>query len=109
MRKFVFAAILIGILFLGYYYLQAPKSDVEKAKNICIQKCKQALAAGQNLNNGPCLLNPINELPDWVCDVAHWPREAIDNLAENQCSAFREGIAKHFVEVTPNCEFIRSN
>jgi hypothetical protein len=83
-------------------------SDAERAKQICIQKCKEALSLGENLDNGPCLLNPISELKDWVCDVAHWPREAVDNLAENQCSSYRQGLAKHFVEVTPSCEFIRS-
>ena len=42
-----------------------------------------------------------------VCDVAHSPREAVDDLPENQCADFREGRAHHFVEVTPDCRFIR--
>lgn len=75
----------------------------------CIQECKKALEDGRDLGNGPCLLNPIPEYKDWVCDVAHDPRQvAIDNLPENQCSTYRDGSANHFVEVTPTCEFIRS-
>ncbi len=44
----------------------------------------------------------------WVCDVAHSPREDVDNLPENQCREFGEGKANHFVEVNPNCEFIKA-
>lgn len=61
---------------------------------------------GENLNNGPCLSNEI--YADWVCDVAHDPREQIDNIPENQCPVFREGKAHHFVEVDENCDFIRA-
>jgi len=32
----------------------------------------------------------------------------VDNKPENQCSAFREGKAKHFVEVNTSCELIRA-
>jgi len=79
--------------------------DSESAKNACINKCQDALAAGQDLNNGPCLSNEIAK--DWVCDVAHSPRQAVDNNPANQCPAY--GInATHFVEVTPSCEYMRS-
>ncbi len=55
------------------------------------------------------MLNPIPNLPDWVCDIAHSPRQSeIDDLPENQCSAYREGRAKHFVEVDMNCNLIRA-
>lgn len=75
---------------------------------ICISRCKGELALGTDLSRGPCLLNPIPDAADWVCDVAHWPREDVDDLPENQCSAFLEGRATSFVEVTPECEFIRA-
>lgn len=60
-----------------------------------------------------CLSNQIhindkNSEETWVCDVAHQPRTAEDNLPVNQCSSYRAGKAKHFVEVTPECEFIRA-
>lgn len=75
--------------------------------NACIQACQNAKAQGTNLESGPCLLNPMPQNNSWVCDVAHNPRQEIDNLPENQCSAFTHGEANHFIEVTPNCEFIR--
>ena len=76
----------------------------------CVSLCKDALAQGRDLSNGPCLSddNPKWNINDWVCDVAHWPRESIDNLAENQCREFRERKAHHFVEVNEKCEFIRA-
>ncbi|MFH1209276.1 MAG: hypothetical protein V1663_00605 [archaeon] len=71
----------------------------------CIDLCLQELDKGTNLENGPCLSNEIQV--DWVCDIAHNPRQSIDNQQENQCSRFRQGLTHHFVEVSPECNFIR--
>jgi len=53
--------------------------------------------AGEDLSDGPCLSNEV--ISGWVADIAHNPRQAVDNLPENQCSAYRDGTAKHFVEI----------
>lgn len=55
---------------------------------------------GMDFSNGPCLSNDL--MPNWVADIAHDPRRAIDDLPENQCQAFREGRARHFVELDQN-------
>lgn len=87
------------------YKKEVPKTTEEMAIKLCIQKCEEALNSGVNLTSGPCLSNRIIE--DWVCDVAHWPRQEVDNLKENQCPAY--GVeASHFVEVDPECKFIRA-
>ncbi|MEM2822267.1 MAG: hypothetical protein QXE64_01605 [Candidatus Pacearchaeota archaeon] len=78
-----------------------------KELELCMAACLSALAKNQSLENGPCLLDPI-ENSDWVCDIAHWPREQVDNLRENQCNAWHNGTAKHFIELTPECKFIRA-
>ncbi|MEM1536032.1 MAG: hypothetical protein QXQ82_02515 [Candidatus Pacearchaeota archaeon] len=72
----------------------------------CRKACRDALSAGRDLSEGPCLLDPMSNA-EWVCDIAHKPREAIDNLRENQCNAWHNGTAKHFIELTPNCELIK--
>lgn len=82
--------------------------DKDKATSACKQECYSKLKEGINLNDGPCLLNQINDLPDWVCDVAHEPRQTVDNDPKNQCSTFGEGKAHHFVEVDPNCNLIKT-
>ena len=104
--------VVIGIVIVAAiagFLLIRPKSEseVEIARAACVKACKDALNSGRDLSNGPCLLDPIESLPKWVCDVAHDPREDIDNKPENQCSKFREGSAIHFVEVNPNCEVIK--
>jgi hypothetical protein len=68
----------------------------------CIEECKKADRI--NIDIGPCLSDNI--IKDWVCDVAHDPREAVDNLKDNQCSAYGK-TARHFVEVNADCEVIR--
>jgi hypothetical protein len=106
---FVILVVLMWIILIIFF----PETVVLKprinATDVCISKCKSELTLGKDLSNGPCLLDPIPLAEDWVCDVAHWPREKVDDLPENQCSTYREGKATNFVEVTPKCEFIRAS
>lgn len=73
---------------------------IAKARSIFIQK----VAEGIDLNNSPCLSE--NLIPDWVFDIANNPRQAIDDLPENQCQAYLEGAAHHFVEMDPDGNLI---
>lgn len=96
-------ALLIGMYF--YLYTDKPIPFFEKEKQYkneeLIQKAqelfKQKKIEGVDMSNGPCLTNEL--VPNWVVDVAHSPRQAVDNQAENQCAAFREGKAMHFIEL----------
>jgi hypothetical protein len=85
----------------------ASTSENQPLVDACVQSCKDALVAGTDLSAGPCLLDPIPLDTNWVCDVAHNPRQNVDNLPQNQCQAFRNRIAHNFMEVTPECEIIR--
>ncbi|NUM25977.1 MAG: hypothetical protein HUU49_05200 [Candidatus Buchananbacteria bacterium] len=72
----------------------------------CQELCQDKLSTnGIEADDSPCLSNQIIE--DWVCDIAHSPRQEIDNLPENQCEAFRTGQAHHFVELDGNCNVIK--
>ena len=86
------------------------KADADIAKAKCVTLCRSKLIdlAEGIVAGSPCIGNPISGMPDWVCDVAHNPRQKIDDLPENQCSSFRTGRARHFIEVDSNCGFIRS-
>jgi hypothetical protein len=108
--KFV-AIIVIFVILLALpviFHFQSRKTEKERAIEICIRACREAAISGRDLSVGLCLLDPVPDLRDWVCYVAHWPRQDIDNLPENQCSSFRERKARHFVEVDPSCKFIRA-
>lgn len=108
-KPIVLTLVLLGIVLIsGCIGQEAEITDEEKAISACKAECNSRLSAGEGLSAGPCLLDPIPESPDWVCDVAHEPRQDIDDQPENQCSAFRERRANHFVEVDPNCEFIKA-
>ena len=86
---------------------QGGQPVAEQASAACIAICESSQA---DLSDGPCLSddNPDWNIGDWVCDVAHDPRQPVDNLPQNQCREFREGRASHFVEVDPDCEFIKA-
>lgn len=58
-----------------------------------------------DMSSGPCLTNDL--MPGWVVDVVHTPREVSDDLPENQCQAYREGRATHFVELDQSGNLVR--
>jgi hypothetical protein len=66
---------------------------------------EEAAAAGTDFADGPCL---GVVLENWVADVAHDPRQEVDDRSENQCEAFRSGEAEHFVELDPEGDLIRA-
>ena len=94
MVKKVFLVLSLSFLLIG-----CQQGDFEQEKTVAIAKArtlfKDAMSKGVEMSSGPCLSNEL--IPGWVADVAHKPRQAIDDLVENQCSAFREGKAQHFV------------
>jgi hypothetical protein len=61
-------------------------------------------ARGLDMSRGPCLGVIAS---GWVADVAHDPRQPVDDLPRNQCAAFRNGQAEHFVELDPSGALIR--
>ena len=84
---------------------QKKQADKTLATIKCQELCQSILATdGQDFDIGPCLSNEI--IPDWVCDIAHSPRQDVDNEPANQCSAFRTGSAHHFIELDGNCNMI---
>ena len=79
-------------------------------KDLAIAKAKELwrvqFQLEADLSAGPCLSNSV--ITDWVADIAHNPRTAIDDQPANQCSAYRDGTAHHFVELDPEGNLIRA-
>jgi hypothetical protein len=65
-------------------------------------------ASGRDLSPGPCIAEQLPELSDWAVDIAHDPRQAVDDEPGNQCQSFRDGRTHHFVELTPDGQLIRA-
>lgn len=81
---------------------------VTKEAAVTEARALYALKEGQGMDfsSGPCLSDTL--LPDWVADIAHNPREEVDDLSENQCPSYRAGINKHFVELDTAGQLIRA-
>lgn len=97
---------IVTILINPYSTNSIPKMEIDTAINQAKLLYLQRKQTGQDFTKGPCLTNAL--LPGWVLDIAHNPREPIDDLPENQCASFIEGSAKHFVELDPEGNFIRA-
>jgi hypothetical protein len=102
----VAAALTIGAC--GSSGGQISQSDREKAVDEAQNAFAQVQAAGQDLSAGPCISESLPGLSDWVADVAHDPRESIDDEAANQCQRYRSGQAHHFVELNIDGRLIRA-
>jgi hypothetical protein len=84
------------------------QSETDQAVAAAHQAFERAKKGGVDLTSGPCVAETLPGLDDWVADIAHDPRQPVDDEAENQCQRYREGEAHHFVELTPQGELIRA-
>jgi hypothetical protein len=114
--KNLFVVIVILFIFLASGCIGDEETNSENTilssdpQEACIELCRQQIMNGVDLSLGPCLSENVNlawEIDDWACDVAHEPRKDIDNNALNQCQKVRKEEITNFIEVSPNCEFIR--
>ena len=83
-------------------------SGSQKAVDEAQAAFRQVQAGGEDLSAGPCISESLPGLPDWVADVAHDPRQPVDDDPANQCQRYRDGQAHHFVELAPDGRLIRS-
>jgi hypothetical protein len=83
-------------------------SQEDKDQAIAAAKFIYAGKAKEDLSAGPCLSEGIPGLSDWVVDIAHDPRRAVDDQPPNQCQSYRDGETHHFVELTPTGQLLRA-
>lgn len=114
MSKLHLLIIALGVVILAAYFTiltnanpsKISKSEEDAAVNQARYLYQVDKEQGRDFTFGPCLSNAL--MPGWVADIAHNPREPIDDLPENQCPAFREGRASHFVELDVEGNLIRA-
>lgn len=68
---------------------------------------RTVVARGIDLERGPCIAEELTAVPGWSVDIAHDPRQPVDEDPFNQCQLFRRGKTHHFVELDPDGELIR--
>ncbi|MBI2196852.1 hypothetical protein HYU45_04580 [Candidatus Daviesbacteria bacterium] len=82
------------------------KSEIDTAVNQAQHVYRQRKKVSEDFSTGPCLSDAL--MPGWVADIAHSPRLPTDDLPENQCPAYLEGRAEHFVELDTEGNLIRA-
>ena len=93
-------AVLLALAGVGWIVLFVQKPDILVKARF---RYNAAIARKIDLSSGPCLGKIAD---DWVLDIAHLPRERIDDRPENQCEDYRTGRVRHFVEMSPKGEII---
>jgi hypothetical protein len=86
----------------------ASQGDKDKAVAEAKVAFQKAQSGRDDLSSGPCIAEQLPGLPDWAADVAHDPRQSVDDQPANQCSSYRSGQTHHFVELTPDGQLIRA-
>jgi hypothetical protein len=99
---------IASVVILGCAGDDVSDEERDRAITAAKQAYGEATARGEDLDRGPCIAENLPNLPEWVADVAHDPREEIDDQPKNQCRRYREGEASHFVELSPDGELIRA-
>jgi hypothetical protein len=84
---------------------QSEKSQAVGQALVAFQKAKQS---GKDLSSGPCIAQTLPGLSDWAADIAHDPRQPVDDQPANQCQSYRAGQTHHFVELTPDGQLIQA-
>lgn len=77
----------------------------QEAVNCAVEKYNQEKAKGVEINS-QCL-DYLGACGDYSVDIVHVPRNAEDDLAENQCEAYRSGTVNHFIELDKEGEVVR--
>lgn len=110
----LFILILVCILITAFIVIKINKKPIYKkgssgvydnAISAAISLYTIRVKEGMDMSTGPCLTNDL--VPDWVVDIVHVPRDKIDDLPANQCQAYLEGRAHHFVELDANGNLVR--
>ena len=84
------------------------EEERDRAIQAAMEVYEEVADSGRDLSNGPCIADELDDVPGWSVDIAHDPREDVDNDPANQCQAYRDGQTSHFVELTPEGELIRA-
>lgn len=84
------------------------EDERQRAIDAAMEVYAEVAATGQDLSDGPCIAEELDDVPGWSVDIAHNPRQEIDNLPENQCQAYRDSETDHFVELDPAGNLIRA-
>ena len=88
---------------------QQSPSGSQRAVDEAQAAFRQIQLTGRDLSSGPCISESLPSLPDWVADIAHDPRQPVDDVAANQCARYSSGEAHHFVELDPQGALIRTH
>ncbi len=97
----VLSVMLVAILLplLPALTFSSAKDDRTEATKKAMEIYGKQKAAGISFDDGPCLSEDL--MTDWVADIAHKPRQPVDDQPEHQCQSYRQGKARHFVELDP--------
>jgi hypothetical protein len=104
----LFIAGVLAIILVSGCGGESGASQADKDKAVAAAKFLYAGQAKRDLTSGPCLSEGLPGLSDWAVDIAHDPRQAVDDLPANQCQSYRDGRTHHFVELSPDGQLIRA-
>jgi len=108
-RRALAAALAAGaLLALAASCGGVDEAERDRAVAAAAKAFEQARAQGIDFTNGPCIADPLESMPTWVVDIAHDPRQDVDDDPANQCASYRSGDADHFVELDGAGNLIRA-
>ena len=86
-------------------YKVGKNSEVDAAVKQAEEIYQQKKEEGVDFSSGPCLSEDF--MANWVIDTVHNPRTSVDDNPANQCQAYLQGRAQHFVELDTEGNLVR--
>jgi hypothetical protein len=102
------AMAVVGASFIAGCGGGSDSGEADRDKAIAAAKFLYVGQGKRDLSSGPCLSESLPGISDWAVDIAHEPRQPVDEQPANQCQSVREGETDHFVELTPDGQLIRA-
>ena len=75
--------------------------EEREAVDAATRRLRAREGIGDDLDGGPCIAERLPGLDDWVADIAHDPREDVDDDPANQCQRYRDGEAQPLRRADP--------
>lgn len=112
MKKLILAAVLLMIIATLFVFSNSSVSSTTQTvsdtkKNelttLAQKEFNKQKAAGVKMDSGPCLGKIA---VGWVADVIHNPRIEEDDKPANQCTDYRNGTVKNYIELDISGNFV---
>lgn len=112
MKRVILFSLLLIIFLIGgsfFFFFRGSYNEPTSIGNDALIVCAQTLYAGLVRAGVELDSQCLGTCDNYVVDLVHVPRIPSDDLPENQCRLYREGLVQGFIELDAHGTVVRIN